>query len=106
MNEEAVEHAKTYLAAVQERVQGTFKDLKLSITWSVARNADVADAIIGMAEHGEEGKGMERLGGCDLIAMATHGRGGLQRWVMGSVTERVLGATRLPMLIVRPQQVR
>src|SRR3981081_820745 len=40
---------------------------------------------------------------CDLIVMATHGRGGLQRWVMGSVTERVLGATKLPLLIIRPK---
>jgi hypothetical protein len=40
---------------------------------------------------------------CDLIAMATHGRGGLQRWVMGSMAERVLGATKLPLLIIRPK---
>jgi hypothetical protein len=28
----------------------------------------------------------------------------LQRWVMDSVTERVLGATKLPLLIVHPQE--
>ena len=28
--------------------------------------------------------------GCDLIVMSTHGRSGLRRWVMGSVTEKVL----------------
>ena len=39
-----------------------------------------------------------------MIAMATHGRGGLKRLVMGSVTEHLLGATRLPLLIVRPQE--
>jgi hypothetical protein len=39
-----------------------------------------------------------------VIAMATHGRGGLKRLVMGSVTEHLLGATRLPLLIVRPQE--
>jgi len=44
------------------------------------------------------------FGGCDIIAMATHGRGGLERWAMGSVTERVLGATQLPLLVVRPQE--
>jgi nucleotide-binding universal stress UspA family protein len=39
----------------------------------------------------------------DLIAMATHGRGGLSRLVMGSVAEKVLhGATR-PLLLVRPK---
>jgi nucleotide-binding universal stress UspA family protein len=106
LNEEAEERAKKYLAAVQERSQETFKGLKLSITWSVARDSDAAEAIIGMAEHGEKGRGPEDFGTCDLIAMATHGRGGLERLVVGSVTEKVLGATRLPVLIVRPQQVR
>lgn len=36
------------------------------------------------------------------IARASHGRTGLQRWVMDSVTERVLRMTRLPLLIIRP----
>ena len=31
-------------------------------------------------------------------------KGGLERLMMGSVTERVLHATKLPMLIVRPQR--
>ena len=34
--------------------------------------------------------------------MATNGRSGLQRWVMGNVTEGVLAKTRLPLLVVRP----
>lgn len=40
----------------------------------------------------------------DLIAMTTHGRTGLRRWVYGSVTEKVLRGTRCAMLIVRPPQ--
>ena len=28
----------------------------------------------------------------------------VERWVLGSVTEHILGATRLPMLIVRPKE--
>ncbi len=39
---------------------------------------------------------------CDLIAMTTHGAAGLHRWAVGSITERVLRATTLPLLIVRP----
>jgi nucleotide-binding universal stress UspA family protein len=39
--------------------------------------------------------------GIDLIAMATHGRSGLSRWSMGSVAERVLRASTVPMLITR-----
>ena len=37
----------------------------------------------------------------DLIAMTTHGRTGLSRWVYGSVTEKVLHSVSLTMLIVR-----
>ncbi len=39
---------------------------------------------------------------CNLIALSTHGRKGLERWVMGSVADRLLNTTKLPMLIVRP----
>ena len=104
LNKDSLKRAEAYLAAVKEQAQETFQDLKLSITWSVALDSDVADAIIGTAEHGEQVEEAEGLGGSDLIAMSTHGRGGLERWVMGSITERVLGATRLPMLIVQPQK--
>lgn len=37
----------------------------------------------------------------DLIAMTTHGRSGIRRWTLGSVTERVLHETQLPILLVR-----
>jgi nucleotide-binding universal stress UspA family protein len=37
----------------------------------------------------------------DLIAMATHGRTGLKRVVLGSVAERVLRRTPVPMLLLR-----
>ena len=43
-------------------------------------------------------------GGADkntLIVMATHGRSGLQRWLLGSVAEKVLRATANPLLLVR-----
>jgi len=38
----------------------------------------------------------------DLIVMSTHGRSGLGRLVLGSVTESVLRGTTVPILIVRP----
>jgi nucleotide-binding universal stress UspA family protein len=38
----------------------------------------------------------------DLIAMATHGRSGFSRWVFGSVAEKILRATALPILLIRP----
>lgn len=42
---------------------------------------------------------------CDMIVMSTHGRSGVQRWVYGSVTEKVLRSTETPLLIVRPDFV-
>ncbi len=38
----------------------------------------------------------------DLIAMATHGRGGLQNTLFGSVAQHILRESGLPMLLIRP----
>jgi nucleotide-binding universal stress UspA family protein len=40
--------------------------------------------------------------GADLVALGTHGRSGVSRWVLGSVAERVLRHARTPILLVRP----
>jgi len=37
----------------------------------------------------------------DLVIMGTHGRGGFRRWVLGSVTEKVLRTSPCPVLTVR-----
>ena len=44
----------------------------------------------------------ERLG-CDLIAMASHGRRGLAGLLIGSETQRVLTQARLPVLVIPAQ---
>ena len=36
----------------------------------------------------------------DAIAMSTHGRSGISRWIFGSVTQKVLSATARPVLVV------
>lgn len=40
--------------------------------------------------------------GVDAIAIASHGRSGLSRALVGSVADRLLRATRLPVLVLRP----
>ena len=37
----------------------------------------------------------------DLILMATHGRSGIKRWTMGSVADKILRATKIPVWLVR-----
>ncbi|HYU17741.1 MAG TPA: universal stress protein [Chloroflexota bacterium] len=44
--------------------------------------------------------------GAGLIAMATHGRGGLARLALGSVAAATLQLTSVPLLLVRPAAVR
>lgn len=39
--------------------------------------------------------------GADLIVMGSHGRRGLERLMLGSVTQRVLSAVHVPVLVVR-----
>lgn len=42
-----------------------------------------------------------RLNGCDLIVMASHGRRGMQKVLLGSQTSEVLAHTTIPVLVVR-----
>jgi nucleotide-binding universal stress UspA family protein len=37
----------------------------------------------------------------DLIAMSTHGRSGLSHWALGSITEKVLRESEIPVLTIR-----
>lgn len=39
--------------------------------------------------------------GVDLILMATHGRSGVMRWAMGSVADKVLRASKVPVWLIR-----
>lgn len=39
----------------------------------------------------------------DLIVLGTHGRSGFERWVLGSVAERVLRTSKVPVLTVPPR---
>jgi nucleotide-binding universal stress UspA family protein len=104
--DQVVNAAQKYLASLEQQLLQREDAAGLTVTSSITVLADVAHALVEVAE---TGKGMEQTAGftgCDAIAMSTHGRSGIAHWMMGSVTERVLAATKLPMLIVRPQQIR
>jgi nucleotide-binding universal stress UspA family protein len=105
--DQSIAEAMNYLRKIADDLHTSLAgDLNLKVTWSVAVAADVADALIEVAEMGRVGGGTCVYGGCDILALTSYGRGGLQRWALGSVTERILAATKLPLLIVRPQQTR
>ena len=39
--------------------------------------------------------------GIDLILLASHGRSGVKRWTVGSVASKVMGATRIPVWLIK-----
>jgi nucleotide-binding universal stress UspA family protein len=79
-----------YLTKVNHRL--TEKGIDVS---NLIVSGDPAQEIINVAAH-------EKV---DLIAMSTHGRSGIARFVMGSVADKILHASRLPMWLVRPRQI-
>jgi nucleotide-binding universal stress UspA family protein len=88
--------AERYLRTVAERFEhAPLVGLSLDVTWSVVFDADVAAAILDQRASADHDYAM--------IAMASHGRSGWQLWMMGSVAERVLQTSALPLLIVCPQ---
>ena len=96
----ALDQVQTYLNGVAQKYAGLAEKYNVALTTSVVVGKDTANAIIRAAEEGEEADGKRLAGGCDLIALTTHGRSGLQRMAQGSITEQILGATKLPLLIV------
>ena len=102
---ELVKEGEAYLQDLAKRAGEAYAGaLGVTITYTSIYGADVAGDILAAAEGTLEAapKSPTPPAHADFIAMATHGRGGLRRWVMGSVTDRVLHATTQPMLIVRP----
>jgi nucleotide-binding universal stress UspA family protein len=99
----ALNMAREYLNATLNyiRSEPAIAELNLVLTSSVKVDDDIAQGIIRIAESGGDGEGNEVFGGFDVIAITTQGYSGPQPWV-GSVTERVLETSRLPLLCVRP----
>lgn len=63
-------------------------------------DVDTAIVIHGQVAHGvlEQAVGLK----ADLIAMSTHGRRGLARFTLGSVTDKVVRGTSVPLLLWKP----
>lgn len=90
-SDEATRLSKKYLCGLRDGVGERYSD----ITWQVrVADGDPASIIVDVAQE-------EQI---DLIIMSTHGRSGVERWVMGSVTERVLRYAPCPVLAVRSKR--
>ena len=80
--------SKQYLSDIERRLRQA--GIKVKQETLVGR---VADEIVDLAARTPS----------SLIAMSTHGRSGVGRWVYGSVAEKVLNGASSPILLVRPE---
>ncbi len=84
--EQVCERLRREMAEVQEKIGGKAVTVKGEVVMGYA-----ADEILRYAGEKE----------VDLILMATHGRSGIRRWVMGSVADKILRSSAFPVLLVR-----
>ncbi|HEY0201033.1 MAG TPA: universal stress protein [Burkholderiaceae bacterium] len=68
-----------------------FEDAGIAVTTEVVEGHAVQQGILETAD----------AIGADLLVMGSHGRRGLEKLVLGSVTQKVLAAGHLPVLVVR-----
>ncbi len=86
---QAATEGEAYLKAVADRLQR--RGLK-QVRWAVWYDEPAAAMTQAVARDGVE-----------MIAMATHGRSGLSRLLLGSVAEAVVRSVRVPVLLLRGQ---
>lgn len=83
----AAARARRILAAAAVRAEAA----GVTASKDYASGASPHDAIVAAAQKHH----------CDLIVMASHGRRGLSRFLLGSETQAVLSRARVPVLVVR-----
>ncbi len=91
---ETEEHIRASAMAYLDNLGKAFQEKGLR-TLSVVREGSAPEQILEYAE----------TNGIDLIAMSTHGRSGIGRWVLGSVTDKVLHAGDTVVLTIRATKV-
>jgi nucleotide-binding universal stress UspA family protein len=97
---QARQNALRYLQAVADHLhKRTEYGQDVHITCLVTSSVDVASAILNLREQGADSGQVAS----SLIALATHGREGMQHLAMGSIAERLLNLTTVPLLTVCPR---
>lgn len=102
LQKEERQAAARELQAIAQRLSPKAGVAHCAITTTVVISPDVAGAILERAKSVTHSDSDQQARPYDLIALATHGRTGFKRALLGSVTEHVFGAASLPLLITHP----
>ncbi|MCH8812111.1 MAG: universal stress protein [Gemmatimonadetes bacterium] len=92
VNADLFESGRTAAAQYVEEKAATLIERGIPATGHVVTDREPAEGILHFAEQR----------GADLIAMCTHGRGGVSRFVLGSVTDKVIRGAQIPTLVFHP----
>jgi nucleotide-binding universal stress UspA family protein len=87
MDRRAKELGQKYLGEVEKAAKAAGVPCQVLLT----KPETPADGIIAAAKSRK----------CDVIFMASHGRGGFASLVLGSVTQKVLARSKIPVLVYR-----
>lgn len=99
LQQEEQHRAELYLQALAQRLlTGILAGAKVVITIEAIVHTDVARTVLAQVPEKKTQTGI----GYDLVALATHGRSGFKRAMLGSVTDHVFGSTTLPLFVVCP----
>jgi nucleotide-binding universal stress UspA family protein len=88
---ELIERVRSYVQENLTKAQKQFEELGQTVATQVVEGFSVHEEIIKAAQNLE----------VDLIIMGSHGRTGFKKFILGSVAQKVLGESHIPVLIVR-----
>ena len=83
-----------------EEYKGNIEDYLENVVANLKQAGLAARSIVTGAEPAETILAVSESEAVDLIMIATHGRGGLDRFMMGSVADRVVQQTKVPVFLV------
>ncbi|MGE3248033.1 MAG: universal stress protein [Beijerinckiaceae bacterium] len=89
--QEFEEHASKVAAKVLGHATEIAQKNGVAIETAHIADAHPAEGIVNAAE----------IRGCDLIAIASHGRRGISKMVMGSVAQEVMALSKIPVLVCK-----
>lgn len=87
---------------IQNKARVDVNNYLLKVADSLKKDGLVVQTAVISGKATEEILDYANKNQVDLIVMSTHGRSGISRWAFGSVADRVLRHSRVPVLAVSP----